>query len=254
MKVFIYTLRHPETQEIRYVGLTRFPVKRLHNEINYPHTKHLQNWVNSLKKSSLKPIMEIIEESDENGACDAERKWISEMKVRGYRLINFTDGGERGYKCSDEYRAAVSAALKGRKSGPLSPEHRAKISAALKGRRLNPQSGKYFAALNAMRKGIPLSEEHRRKVSEGTRKGLTAEARLKNSLAHKGKSPHPQTAEMKAKTSAKLKIWHQKNRETFLSSMQKRGKTSDSDPVTGRFLPKKGAQGGAPRTLVSESG
>ena len=167
MKVYIYVLKHPETLEIRYVGLTRFPVKRLNNEINYPHTKHLRNWVNSLKQSGLKPLMEVVEESEEGALCDAaERKWIAEMKSRGCRLINYTDGGERGYKCSEEYLASLSAWQKGKKKGPLSEKHKKNISAALKGRELSPGNGKYFAALNVQRKGIPLKESTKEKLRE----------------------------------------------------------------------------------------
>jgi hypothetical protein len=166
MKVYIYVLKHPITNEIRYVGLTRFPAKRLNNEINYPHTTHLRNWVNSLKKESLHPVMEVVEEAEEDLACAVEKKWIADMRAKGCNLINFTDGGERGYKCSDEYRAAVSAALKGKKRKPMSDEHKAKISAANKGRQFNPNSGTNFSILNRSRIGIPLSDETKEKLSK----------------------------------------------------------------------------------------
>jgi hypothetical protein len=189
MKVFIYVLKHPVTNEIRYVGLTRFPVKRLNNEINYPHTSHLRNWVNRLKSELLKPVMELVEETEEGLACDAERKWIAEMRARGCRLLNFTDGGERGYTYPDEVRAAISAANKGRKKGPLSAETKAKISASLKGREITPGNGKFFAALNVKRKGIPLSEETKAKLSENAKKrGMTDEHKQKISAASRARA------------------------------------------------------------------
>jgi hypothetical protein len=165
MKVYIYVLKHPVTNEIRYVGLTRFPVKRLNNEINYPHTKHLRNWVASLKTESLLPVMEVVEETEEELACEAEKRWIAEKRAQGCRLINFTDGGERGYKITDEYRAALSAGIRGKKRRPMSDEHKAKISAANKGRQFNPNSGINFTVLNRSRAGIPLSKETKAKLS-----------------------------------------------------------------------------------------
>lgn len=185
MKVYIYVLKHPVTNEIRYVGLTRFPVKRLNNEINYPHTKHFRNWVNSLKTESLKPVMEVVEETEEDFACAAEQKWIADMRAQGCRLINFTDGGERGYKCSDEYRAALSAAIRGKKRRPMSDEHKAKIGAANKGK-LKPMNGARLTALNLSRIGIPLREETKAKLSE-IGKALMQGERLKN-LIEAGKN------------------------------------------------------------------
>ena len=165
MKVFIYVLKHPVTEEVRYVGLTRDPARRLHNEINYPHTKHLKNWVNSLKAESLKPSMEIVEETEEGLACAVERKWIADMKARGCRLINFTDGGERGYTCSPEYRAALSAAMRGKKKKPLSDERKAKISAQHKGTK-KPWVSARLREFNKSRRGIPLSDDRKKQMSE----------------------------------------------------------------------------------------
>jgi hypothetical protein len=203
MKVYIYVLKHPVTLEVRYVGLTRFPVKRLNNEINYPHTKHLRNWVNSLKIQGLNPSMEVIEESEEGAACDtAERKWIAEMKSRGCRLINFTNGGERGYKCSDEYRRAVSEGQRGKVLGPMSAEHKAKISAANKGRQFNPNSGTNFSVLNRSRIGIPLRDETKKKLSEIGKGFVTGEwrenvIRANQNRKHASKFTDEQKAEIK---------------------------------------------------------
>ena len=203
MKVYIYVLKHPVTLEVRYVGLTRFPVKRLNNEINYPHTKHLRNWVNSLKIQGLNPSMEVIEESEEGAVCDAaERKWIAEMKSRGCRLINFTNGGERGYKCSDEYRRAVSEGQRGKVLGPMSAEHKAKISAANKGRQFNPNSGTNFSVLNRSRIGIPLRDETKKKLSEIGKGFVTGEwrenlIRANQNRKHASKFTDKQKAEIK---------------------------------------------------------
>lgn len=177
-KVYIYVLKDPKTGDIRYVGLTRFPVKRLNNEVNYPHTKHLKNWVNSLKSVGLKPTMEIVEESEEGAACGVERKWITEMRSRGCRLINYTDGGERGYKCTDEYRAAVSASQKGKKRKPLTAEHRKRIGDANRGRK-SPWASKQAHILIQANKGRKMSDEAKKHLSDIGKKVMVGE-RLRN--------------------------------------------------------------------------
>lgn len=176
--VYIYLLKHPETMEVRYVGLTRFPVKRLHNEINYPHTKHLQNWVNSLKNLSLKPVMEIVEDAEEGLACEAEQRWISEMRARGSRLINFTNGGERGYKCSDDYRSALSASMKGIKRGPMSDAHKAAIAASNRGKK-RPWASENIKKAIEFNRGKPLSDSTKVKLSEFGKTALVGERLVK---------------------------------------------------------------------------
>jgi hypothetical protein len=159
--------------------------------------------VNSIRKTGLKPLMEIIEESEEGASCDAaERKWIAEMKSRGYRLINFTDGGEHGYKMSDEVKKANSARQKGIKRGPMSAENKAKISAANKGIQFNPNSGTNFSALNRSRRGIPLSDETKKKLSEIGKGFVTGKwrenvIRANQNRKHASKFTDEQKAEIK---------------------------------------------------------
>jgi hypothetical protein len=121
--------------------------------------------MNSLKILKLKPLMEIIEESVEGAADEAERRWIANFRSKGCRLINYTSGGENGFTMSEELRAKFRI-LNSRKRRPMSDEHRAKISDSLKGRELTPGNGKYFSALNIKRKGIPLREETKAKLRE----------------------------------------------------------------------------------------
>lgn len=172
--VYIYVLKHPVTQEVRYVGLTRFRVKRLNNEINYPHTKHLKNWIESLKTAGLKPLMEVVEESQEGPACEAEIRWIAEMRSRGCRLINFTDGGERGYQCTDEYRASMSAWQKGKKKKPHSLEHCAAISRAHLGKK-KPWAAKNAAIATKACIGRKMPEEAKKHLSDLQKKVMVGE-------------------------------------------------------------------------------
>lgn len=176
MDVSIYLLRDPRNGEIRYVGLTRDVKKRLGRYVR-PHTTHLENWFESIKASGSFPELEVIEVVPECESGDSERKWIKHYRDSGARLLNFTDGGERGYTISEEYRNNLKAAMKGRKSGPLSDSHKAAISRGNKGKVASPGSGKIFSILNKTRIGIPLSADHRQRVSEGVRKSMTADVR-----------------------------------------------------------------------------
>lgn len=120
MKTYIYTLEHPETGEVRYVGKT-INIKRRY----YQHTnkkickkllnKHLGNWLLSILNKNLKPILNIIEEC-ENDWIQSEIYWIEQFKVWGFNLLNFTKGGEGfRHKHSEESKKKMSLAQKGLK-------------------------------------------------------------------------------------------------------------------------------------------
>ena len=85
---------------------------------------------------------------------------------------------------SDESRAKMSAAKKGKPGKPHNEEHRAKISAANKGKTHNEETR---AKMSASRKGRTFTEEHRAKMS-ASNKGKThsPETRAKMSAANKG--------------------------------------------------------------------
>lgn len=60
-EVHIYTLKHPDTLEVRYVGKTvRSLSRRLGNHIanakGNKHNKHLSNWILNILKENKKPI------------------------------------------------------------------------------------------------------------------------------------------------------------------------------------------------------
>lgn len=235
--IYIYALIDPRTAEVRYIGLTRFPEKRLSNEIHYPHNNHLRNWVNSLKEDGVRPEMTILQVCKKD-ADEHERKWIAFHRSLGCKLLNYTDGGETGFKFSKESIEKLRVLSSSRRYGPMSEEHKAKISAALKGRLLNPNSSEQFRKLNISRRGIPLSEEHKAKVSAGVSAAMTPEVRKKLSDAGKGKKPYEHTEETRRNVAEGMKRWHAENRETFLANMRARGATCPQDPTTGRFIKK----------------
>lgn len=161
MKTYIYILRHPETFEIRYVGKTnnikrRFAQHKSKKCLEKTGSKKLASWILKLLSNNLLPIMEIIEECDDNWA-EREKYWISYYS--NTNLCNLSNGGEgvghndytkskiknalTGRKRSDEEKQAISKAMIGKKRGKYTnteghkkryenPEERKKCSIKLR--------------------------------------------------------------------------------------------------------------------------
>lgn len=92
--IYIYTLSHPKTNEIRYVGKTHNLKKRLWQSIYDKSKTKKNNWIKSITNTGLIPVMEVIEETNTGGWPSAEKYWIAQLKEWGFRLLNATDGGE----------------------------------------------------------------------------------------------------------------------------------------------------------------
>lgn len=110
-KIYIYTLSHPTTKEIRYVGKTKSIQRRLQSHIDYARNpkrkrRYVSDWILGLLNQNLKPIITIIEETDENSWVIKERYWIKHFRALQFNLCNLTNGGESntGYVYSDELR------------------------------------------------------------------------------------------------------------------------------------------------------
>lgn len=94
----IYTLKDPITNEIRYVGKTSNSLtERLQHhfyDLRRSKNKHKINWFKKLENLGLKPIIELLDEVDDNDWKFWERYWISQIKTWGFNLINYLEGGE----------------------------------------------------------------------------------------------------------------------------------------------------------------
>lgn len=111
MKIYIYTLSHPITKEIKYVGKTKCIKQRLKSHISYAKNKkrkprYVSDWILNLLNQNLKPIITIIEETNENDWVSKEIYWIKHFRKLQFNLCNLTDGGESntGYIYSDELK------------------------------------------------------------------------------------------------------------------------------------------------------
>jgi predicted GIY-YIG superfamily endonuclease len=144
---YIYKLIDPITNDIRYVGYTKSPKKRI-----WEHIRDVKkgiktykcDWIRNLMSKNCEPILEII----------SEIRLIKEFKELGYKLTNLTDGGDgqngvklrkdhpvimwnKGKEKSEETKRKISEANKGKK---LSSEHREKLSKAKIGKNRSAES------------------------------------------------------------------------------------------------------------------
>ena len=130
MKIYIYTLKHPDTQEVRYVGKSKRPKRRLseHTYQRLLETKktHLAYWLLSLLKEGKKPIMEIVAETEDDWES-LEQEWIKKFS----NLCNHTEGGEgcHGYKQPEAHLQKRRQAMLGKNVGKkLSDKHKEAIA------------------------------------------------------------------------------------------------------------------------------
>lgn len=108
MEIKFYTLCDPRTPNtIKYLGKTNQKLaRRLDQHVSTAKraaagkesSNHNTNWINSLLKIGIKPLMIEIDSIE----CDKDSKewvifekyWISQLKSWGFQLNNLTDGGD----------------------------------------------------------------------------------------------------------------------------------------------------------------
>lgn len=121
----VYTLHHPITHEIRYVGYTYTSLKerlRLHvRDVKKESVKsHKKKWIKSLLNQNLYPVINLVQEFDLiEDALEKEKELIALYKSNGIRLVNHTPGGEfgMGYKFSPESISIMVKKRTGKKIG-----------------------------------------------------------------------------------------------------------------------------------------
>ena len=154
MITYIYTLECPIKHTIFYVGKTGNVKERYHTHCkpNSRGGKKITNYLIYLRRQQLKPILDIIDQSEEDDWSWLEKYWISQLKAWGFKLLNTTDGGEKKYHYnhSEETKMIIRDKQKGRK-----------------------QSEEWCNNISKGRLGIKFSKEHIENLSK----------------SHKGKGP-----------------------------------------------------------------
>lgn len=99
MIIKFYTLNHPITNEIRYIGRTKNSLaSRLSDhccESRSNHNTYKKNWIKSMKRQGIKPTINLIKKVDTSWEDShiIERSIIEEHFKIGVRLVNLVDKG-----------------------------------------------------------------------------------------------------------------------------------------------------------------
>lgn len=184
----IYSLSCPITNEIRYIGFTsRESLQKRFSEHITPSalvkSNKKNNWIKSLLKKNLKPIIEFVDDCTESNWQERESFWIYQFKAWGFKLLNETYGGEGtlGYKQSDTHKMMLWLANKNK---IISSETKLKMSDSAK---LRKHSEKTKLKIGLIRKGKYHSEETKLQMSNSAKgKTVSEETRAKMSLIRKG--------------------------------------------------------------------
>lgn len=150
MKVSIYKLCDPRDLECKpkYIGITTKSLKdRLKRHLDYHKligNSYKQNWIKSLLKENITPVIYLVQECNNiNEGYELEKYWISKFTKEGYKLVNSTLGGEGtlGNKLKPEHKLKIINSLVGRKH---SEETKRIMSiSAKKYLKTNPRTGEY---------------------------------------------------------------------------------------------------------------
>lgn len=237
----VYTLSDPETQEIRYVGVTHHPNSRLAEHLSKARKNregnHRSCWIRSLLAKGLEPVFTRIEDGEGSEWALREQHWIAHYKALGLRLVNATEGGEGtlGYSPTPEARALKAEMAKtvhtGRKRSEeskarmaesqrkrfaweqeqgitrrgkavYSPERLKRMSDAQKGHKWTPEQ---HAKMAKLRENI--SEETREKLRAAT----LARPKEQRDAWARNQTGKPKSPETKAKMAeARKKYWEER--------------------------------------------
>ena len=116
---FIYSLSCPETKIVKYIGKTNNIEKRLRSHISnnsLSASTKKNNWIISLLRKNMIPIIEIVDEVEESKIDFLEKFYISLFRSWGFDLLNGTEGGD-GFDWTGRKHNSISN-LKNRINSP----------------------------------------------------------------------------------------------------------------------------------------
>lgn len=86
---YIYTISHPFTNEIVYVGVTKnLPQRAKAHIAGNKHNSDLANWINELVSSYMLPKIECIDEVLDSDIFYFEEYWVHQIQSWGFKLFN----------------------------------------------------------------------------------------------------------------------------------------------------------------------
>lgn len=85
--ICIYTIAHPVTNDIVYVGSTANWGARWSSHY-YPNKSLVSQWIQLLKKLNQMPLFEVVERTSKENSMKAEKNWIVKLYNEGHPLLN----------------------------------------------------------------------------------------------------------------------------------------------------------------------
>lgn len=156
---YIYVLKDPRTDEVRYVGWTVDVEHRYGCHLSpgpRDRNTYKARWVANLMSQNVKPTIEVID-SGVGEWQSVERYWILHYRMQGAQLTNTTDGGQGalGYKPTPETIEKLRAVATGRKA---TNETRRKMSESRRGKK---RSSEFIIKMIGINKGRKHTAEAR---------------------------------------------------------------------------------------------
>ena len=206
---FVYVLKDPRTDSVRYVGWTVDIERRLYIHIwraenDQDNNTHKGRWIRLLLKEGLKPIIETIESGYGDGWKESERRWVKHFRDAGCKLMNLTDGGEGtlGIVVKESTRRIQSALRKGRRDW-----WGRGIEAAIESNRGRKQTTEHIEKVRIANIGRRYSAEIRARMSEAAKKRkMSPEGKALLSAARRRK-PLKHSEEFKRALVARNTLW-----------------------------------------------
>lgn len=236
---FIYGLFDPRTNELRYIGKSNNPKRRLQEHLicaryKKGHNKYLYAWMGNLLSCNLEPSLQILEEVPIENWQQFEIAYINKYRDLGFRLTNITNGGDGGYGffLTEEQELKRQEAVKKANTGKKATEEkRLKMSLSHKGQRPSEETRKKLSesqkGKNTWSKGRKMSQETIEKISASNRgKKMSDEFKRKMSESRKGvgnpmfgKTRSEETRE-KASKSLKGRIFTEEHRANLSAALK----------------------------------
>lgn len=220
---YIYVLKDPRTNKIRYVGETLNPTKRQReHKTTKGHRGHNFNWINSLEKQNLYPILEIVEKCpNKTEGLIREKYWQDKLKLEGCNLTNNIPCGlpnpTYGIPLKEETKQKISKTLMGHSStiGFTGRKHSRETKLKMSEKRIGkPRPVEVKIKISKTKTGDPrcitrgnlghhMPDSAKKKISEANKnKIITKESRLKMSLSQTGRK-HSEETKLKMSIKAK---------------------------------------------------
>jgi len=108
--VYIYALRDPNTNEVRYIGKANNVESRFRQHIQNKDkvNRHKHSWIDNLKRAGLQPDLLVLEITDDKHWEDRERYWIKFGMDCGWSLTNISSGGAvHFYQINPDWDSAI---------------------------------------------------------------------------------------------------------------------------------------------------